>query len=373
MTRLWIVCFVLAAASPLAQTRPIETQDAAGQFVQALMERAGIPGMQAAVAIDGRLVWSGAYGVADVEQKVPAARATRFRIGSVSKPITAAALARLVDERRIDLDSPIRRYVPAVASGTMTVRHVAAHLSGIRNYRGTEFVNRMHFETVDAAVQVFVSDPLLSAPGEKFAYSSYNYTLLSAAIEAASGQPYLEYLQRTVLQPLQMNATVADAPASLIPGRARWYEKSDGVLINAPWVNNSNKWAAGGLLSSAEDLVRFATGMTAPGYLSPETTRLLFTPQRTTAGEAVFYGLGWRTDPAGSRQVWHGGESMGGRAFLFLEVASRAVVALTCNLGAAPFNENDARNLLAVVTGMREKDGLARVSQASFRRMKHFR
>jgi hypothetical protein len=71
--------------------------------------------------------------------------------------------------------------------------------------------------------------------------------------------------------------------------------------------------------------------------------------------------------------VWHGGESMGGLAFLFMDVESRSVVALTCNLGAAPFNEKDARDLLAVVTGMREKDGLAQVPQASFLRMKHFR
>ena len=363
-----LVCCVLAAASPLAQTRPVETQNAAGQFVQALMERAGIPGMQAAVAIDGRLVWSGAFGLADLEQRVPVASSTRFRIGSVSKPITAAALARLVDEDRIDLDAPIRRYVPSVASETMTVRHVAAHLSGVRNYRGAEFVNRTHFETVGDAMKVFVGDPLLSAPGEKFAYSSYNYTLLSAAIETASGQPYLAYLQSAVLQPLQMNATVPDTPGPLIPARARWYEKSDGALINAPWVNNSNKWAAGGLLSSAEDLVRLALGVTAPGYLSPERTRLLFLPQRTTAGEPVSYGIGWRTDPGGSRQVWHGGESMGGRAFLFLDAESRSVVALTCNLGAAPFSEKDARDLLAVVAGMRRQNGVARVPPADVRR-----
>jgi len=363
-----LVCCVLAAASPLAQTRPVETPDAADQFVQALMERAGIPGVQAAVAIDGRQVWSGAYGLADLEQQVPVASSSRFRIGSVSKPITAAVLARLVDEGRIDLDSPIRRYVPAVASETMTVRHVAAHLSGVRNYRGAEFVNRSHFNTVGDAVKVFVADPLLSVPGEKFAYSSYNYTLLSAAIETASGRPYLEYLQRAVLQPLRMEVTVADAPGPLIPGRARGYEQSDGALINAPWVDNSNKWAAGGLLSSAEDLVRFAIGLTAPGYLSPESTRLLFLPQRTSTGAPVAYGTGWRTDPEGSRQVWHGGESMGARAFLFLDVESRSVVALTCNLGAAPFSEKDARDLLAVVAGMRRQNGVARVPPADVRR-----
>src|SRR5690242_2566667 len=108
----------------------------AADIVQAVMARSGAPGMQASVAVKGRVVWSASFGTADLEQQVPVTGTTRFRIGSVSKSLAAAALARLVDEHRIDLDAPIRRYVPAEPSDTMTVRQVAGHLSGIRNYRG---------------------------------------------------------------------------------------------------------------------------------------------------------------------------------------------------------------------------------------------
>jgi len=348
MPRIWTAAAIAAAMvfPAAARTRPAGTP---AELVQALMARAGIPGLQAAVAIDGRLAWSEPFGEADLEQHVAVTRATRFRIGSVSKTFTAAALARLVDEKRIDLDAPIKRYVPAVPSEVLSVRQVAGHLSGIRNYRGAEFVSRDRFDTVTAAVDVFVKDPLLSPPGTTFAYSSYNYTLLSAAIEAAAGRPYLEYLDAAVLAPLQLHSTGADVADAIVPGRARWYETSKSGLTNAPFVNLSNKWAAGGLLSTAEDMVRLALGVTDPAYLSPAARQVLFTSQRNAAGAPVNYGIGWRTDPAGSPQVWHGGESMGARAFVFLDPASRSVVALTSNLGGAPFDETVARALLAAV------------------------
>jgi serine beta-lactamase-like protein LACTB, mitochondrial len=344
------ICAAVAMGDP-PQEPAIPTGGATGrQIVHELMQRAGIPGMQAAVAVAGRLIWSEAFGTADLEQRVPVSTATRFRIGSVSKAVTAAALARLVDEGRLDLDVPIRRYVPAVASASMTVRHVAGHLSGIRNYRGAEFVNRSRFDDVDAAVKIFVADPLLSEPGERFGYSSYNYTLLSAAIENAAGEPFLAYLERAVLKPLELGGTTPDTAGPIVAERARWYERSSGGIINAPWVDNSNKWAAGGLLSTAEDLVRFTLGLTAPEYLSAQTLRSLFTAQRTAAGDFVPYGIGWRLDPSSQTQAWHGGEAMGARAFLFMDVESRSVVALTSNLGGAPFDERDALALLTKFT-----------------------
>lgn len=349
MPRIWMAVGIGALLLRPAAARLPQSTGTPRQVVEALMARAAIPGLQAAVAVDGRMVWSEAFGLADIEQHVAVTRATRFRIGSVSKAFTAAALARLVDDKRIDLDAPIQRYVAAVPSETLTVRQVAGHLSGIRNYRGQEFVSRDRFDTVAAATDVFVKDPLLSPPGTAFAYSSYNYVLLSAAIEAAAGRPYLEYLDAAVLAPLQLRATGADVPEAIMAERARWYEASKSGLTNAPFVNLSNKWAAGGLLSTAEDVVRLALGVTDPGYLSAAARQLLVTSQRTTAGAAVNYGIGWRTDPAGSQQVWHGGEAMGARAFVFMDVPSRSVVALACNLGGAPFDETVARALLAAV------------------------
>jgi CubicO group peptidase (beta-lactamase class C family) len=318
-------------------------------FVRDLVTRAGIPGLQAAVAIDGRLAWEGAFGKADLEQEVPVTAATKFRVGSVSKSLTAAAVARVWELGRLDLDAPIARYVPGVPSKEMTVRQVASHVSGIRNYRGAEYLNRIACSSVSDALAVFITDPLLSPPGERFAYSSYNYTLLSAALEASTGQPFLEAMQRLVLDPLAMRATVPDRHTAVVSGRARWYERQGGQLTNAPWVDNSNKWAAGGYLSTAQDLVTFGIAMTSPGYLRQETREMLFARAHTTGGATVEYGIGWRTDPQGGPQVWHGGEAMGARAFLFLDPPSRSVVALVCNLGGAPFAEKESRALLESV------------------------
>ena len=132
------ILLLMAVASlsvPVESARPQAQAEAARRTVQAMMERAGIPALQATVAVNGKVVSSQAFGRADLEQQVAVTASTRFRIGSASKPFAAAALGRLVDEHRIDLDAPIKRYVPSVPSETLTVRQVAGHLSGIRNYR----------------------------------------------------------------------------------------------------------------------------------------------------------------------------------------------------------------------------------------------
>jgi CubicO group peptidase (beta-lactamase class C family) len=349
--RLRLLLGLLLATVFLPTARPslrAVPRDASG-FVTEMMTRLRVPGMQAAVAIDGRLVWSSGFGKADLEQDVAVTTATKFRIGSVSKTVTAAAIGRLVDAGVLELDAPVSRYVPSVRAEGLTVRHVAGHLSGIRNYRGAEFLNRTTYASVDDALAVFITDPLLSRPGEKFAYSSYNYTILSAVIEKVTRKPFLEAMDALVVAPLHLVSTLADVGAAIVPNRARWYELQDGRPTNAPFVDNSNKWAAGGYLSTSEDLVKLGSSMASPGFLKAGTLVQLLGRQRTTDGAPVQYGIGWRTDPQGGPQVWHGGEAMGARAFLFVDPPSRSVVAITCNLGGAAFAEKDARELLEIV------------------------
>jgi CubicO group peptidase (beta-lactamase class C family) len=219
---------------------------------------------------------------------------TRFRVGSVSKSLTAAALGLLVEEGKLDLDAPVQRYVPAFPRKRwpVTTRQAAGHLAGIRHYLPGEFESRRHY------------------------------------------------------------ATVAEHVDSLIPFRARFYardtaggrpDSAAGGIVNAPYVDNSYKWAGGGFLSTTEDLARFAQALLAGRLLKPATLRLLWTSQRTRDGEETGYGLGWtvRTDSAGRRRVGHTGGSMGGTANLIIYPEERLVVALLVNsdrtfIGAAP-------------------------------------
>jgi len=298
-----------------------------------------IPGFAIAVAVDGRIVWSEAFGYADLEARRAATPATQFRVGSVSKPLTATAIAQLFETGKLDLDAPVQRYVPSFpAKGApITTRLVGGHLAGLRHYQGDEFTLNRHFATVTEGLSIFKDDSLLSRPGTRFSYSSYGFNLLGAVVEGASGEEFLAYMSRHVFKPIRMAATAPDRNDSLIPNRTRFYDRVEGGYRPSQTVDNSYKWGGGGFLSTAEDLVRFGSAMLDPGFLKGATLELLFTPQHTTAGEATPYGIGWfvAKDSLGHRYVYHGGGSVGGTTAFGVDRDSRVVFALVTNLSDA--------------------------------------
>lgn len=346
--RATMLALLLGTAAPVAAQQPaaaearVDTAIArARAFIRDTMGKAGIPGVSITVMRHGRIVWSEGIGWADLEQRVPVTPLTRFRIGSVSKPLTAAALGLLVESGRLDLDAPVQRYVPAFPEKRypVTTRQAAGHLAGIRHYQGDEFLSTRRFATVAEGLTIFRDDSLLFRPGTRFHYSSYAWNLVSAVIEGASGRPFLAYMREAVFQPLGMRQTVADHVDSLVPFRARWYTAdSASGIVNAPYVDNSYKWAGGGFLSTTEDLARFGQAMLDNALLRPETFRLLTTSQRTLAGEETNYGIGWATrkDAKGRLTFAHSGGSTGGTAFLVLYPAEQLVVAVLAN-GDGPF------------------------------------
>jgi CubicO group peptidase (beta-lactamase class C family) len=299
----------------------------------------GIPGVSVAVAVDGRVVWTEGFGFSDVENRVPLTAQTRMRIGSVSKSVTSAAVGALIQQGKLDLDAPVQRYVPAFPRKPqeITARQLAGHLAGIRHYRGNEMYSARPYPTVAASLDIFKSDSLLHAPGSRYFYSSYGWNLLSAVVEGAAGEPFLTVMSRRVFEPLGLQSIVAEYADSLIPFRSHYYERDrSGVLRNAPYVDNSYKWAGGGFISNTEDLVRFGSAMMHPGYLEAKTLATLYTPMRTTAGEDTHYGVGWRigSDAAGRREIAHSGGSVGANAYLVMYPDQRVVVAILSNTTA---------------------------------------
>ncbi len=319
-----------AAGSPYEQA-----EEHARSIAKELLAR-GIPGFNIAVAVDGQIVYSEGFGFADLEERVPVWPTTKFRIGSVSKPLTAVALVQLVDAGKIDLDAPVQKYVPTFPEkeAKVTPRLLAGHLAGIRHYRGDEFFIAKHYDHVADGLKIFQDDPLVAPPGTKFSYSSHGFNLLSVVIENASGQDFLGYVHEHVFRPLGLRNTVEDQPAQIIPQRARFYTRlKDQPVLNAPFVDNSYKWAGGGFLSSAEDLARFGSALLRPGFLKPESLRLLFTSQKTLAGKETGYGMGWfiHNSKSGQRVYEHSGGSAGGSSQLILYPDAHVVVAMVCN------------------------------------------
>ena len=296
----------------------------------------GIPGLALAVAVGGKIVYSEGFGYADLEERVPVWPTTKFRIGSISKPLTATALMQLVEAGKLDLDAPVQKYVPAFPDkgAPVTVRMVAGHIAGIRHYQGDEFHIQKHFDNVLDSLKIFENDPLVSPPGTEFHYSSYGFNLLSAVIESASDEKFLDYMRGHVFDGIGLVHTAADQNARIIEERSRFYEKEkDGTLENAPYVDNSYKWAGGGFLSTSEDLVRFGSAMLQPGVLKAATLKEMFTPQRTKSGKVVEYGIGWfvRKSKSGKPIYEHSGGAVGGTSQLIIYPESYVVVALVTN------------------------------------------
>ncbi len=340
-------------SAPFAQAQPVspaavapaplhfaEVVEEARARVRADIAERGYPGIAIAVSVDGTTVWSEGFGYADLEHRVPMSPSVKFRVGSISKSLTGAAVASLVEDGRLDLDAPVQQYVPSFPEKAhpVTTRQLGGHLGGIRHYRGNENFIRDPYATVLDGLSIFADDPLLHEPGTAFSYTSHGFNLISAVVEGAADKPFLDYMRDAVFRPLGMRDTVADFVTPIIPGRTRYYVRDDaGRVVNAPFVNNSYKWAGGGFLSTTEDVLRFANAHLDDGFISKSSRELLFTEQQTRDGEGVGYGFGWfiRTRDDGRRLLSHSGGSVGGTSLMVMEPETRVVVVGLINLTAA--------------------------------------
>ena len=311
-------------------------------IVEQWMVESEIPGLAIALSRDGEIVWSAGYGYAEMEHRVPVyPDRTRFRIGSISKSLTAAGLGILMDQGKIDPDAPVQTYVPyfPVKKYPISTRQVAGHMAGIRHYAGEEFLSAKRYNSVREGLEIFMNDPLKFEPGMDYWYSSYGFNLVSAIIEGASGQDFLSFMHENVFSPLGMNATVADLNDSIIPDRAGPYSMNHGHITNAPCVDNSCKWAGGGFLSSAADLVKFGNAMLSDTLISPATIKELTTSQKTADGKETGYGMGFfsGTTDTGIRNFGHGGGSVGGISSLTIYPEQKVVMAIVTNDSRASF------------------------------------
>lgn len=334
-----------AAACPQArESRPPFREEEIHRRVRRAMERARIPGLTVALAAESGRIWSHGYGVADVENEVPAKPETVYRLGSISKPITAVAVLQLAERGRLDLDAPVQTYVPSFPQKPwpITARQLLGHLGGIRHYKSLEEINSTrHYDDLLAPLAIFENDPLVAEPGTQFSYTTYGYVLLGAAVEKASGMRFLDYLRENIFEPAGMKRIQADSVHAIIPHRARGYRISRaGQLENCDLADTSNKIPGGGLSSTAADLVRFALAVREGKLLQPATVEAMFTRQRLKDGSRTSYGLGWNLlEAKGVEYVLHGGGQQGVATMLVMERRRPRVVAVMSNLEGAPVGE----------------------------------
>jgi serine beta-lactamase-like protein LACTB len=310
------------SVSATAQDHPLSPEKRAQieKVVSAFMTANSVPGVSVAIVRDGQPVWATGFGMSDLEDSTPATSFTLYRLGSISKSITAVALLQLYERGKLDLDAPVQKYCPAFPQkdSPITSRQLLAHLGGIRHYNddGKGDVpadSARHFASMHESLQLFASDPLLSKPGTQFHYSTYGYTLLGCVLEGAASQKYVDFVSENVFRPAAMDHTQADDFFAVIPHRTRWYHKDkSGAVHNAGVLDSSYKIPGGGLISSADDMANFEAALLADKLLKRSTRDLMWTVAQPSDGKPSHYALGWFiADKFGVRTAGHSGGQQG--------------------------------------------------------------
>ena len=323
----------LAPALPLAAQGP-DLGAAARAAIAARIQEDRIPGLSCAIALRGELVFREGFGLADLENDVPATPQTVYRLASISKPITAVAALSLVESGKLDLDADVHTLVPQWPQKPwpVTTRQLLAHLGGVRHYTG-EGESTTHYATQIAALERFASDPLLHEPGTQYHYSTYGFNLVAAVVEARSGQPFAQFVRERIALPSGATTLQDDDVQRIVRGRAAGYLRVGDQLQNSALMDSSYKLGGGGLCASADDLARFGAALLAGKLLKAETLAAMWTPQRTKDGKPVDYGLGFRVETKQGRTiVSHGGAQSRVSTQLLLLPDAQVVVVVLCNL-----------------------------------------
>lgn len=309
------------------------------QIVRADLVEQNLPGISVAVGQGGDIVWAEGFGFADLQTRKPVSPDTRFRIGTASTALTSAAVGLLIERQQLNLDEKIRTYVPAFPEKPwpVTLRQLMGHTAGVRNDGGDEGpLFSQHCERPVEALPHFAEDPLRVEPGTGFRYSSYGWILMSAAVEAAAGQPFLTFMRKQIFEPLGMDDTTPDSAAGPTLDQAISYFPrfaADPRYGPDPMREVDYSCYAGSsvFVSTPSDLVRFAMAIQRGRLLQPATVRLFQTSQRLTSGQETGYGLGWDLEAVtlAGRQttvVGHDGDLLGGRAVSFMTFPEAGIV-----------------------------------------------
>jgi CubicO group peptidase (beta-lactamase class C family) len=329
--------------------------------VAALSEKSrvewGAPGMSVAVVLDSKIAWAEGFGLADVENDVPARANTVYRIASISKPLASTAVMQLVEQGKVRLEDPITKYVPSFPDKGLgiTLRHLMTHTSGIRHYAEGEMAMKAHFDSIEEAIEIFKDDPLLFTPGTKYSYSTYAYNLLAGVVESASGLTFEAYMKEKVWGPAGMTSTYLEHQGELVEHRSEQYVKAggNGRVRNAPFADLSVKWAGGGMISSVEDLARFAIALDQGKLLKRETLEAMYEPMTLADGSKTDYGLGWdsQVDAKARRWIAHGGGATGGSTYILRLPERGFAVAIEANVENAGDRRELAMKIAELVLG----------------------
>jgi CubicO group peptidase (beta-lactamase class C family) len=297
------------AQSPIASTTGYEGEVDAVMKQQ--MRARHIPGASVAVVSHGKVVLLKSYGLADVENQVPATPHTVYELASVTKQFTAAAIMMLVQDGKLSLDDPINQLLDGLPAGwnKITIRQLLNHTAGVPEFSKPQFHLDMRADHAPRdLIQLVANAPLDFTPGEKYSYSNTGYVLLGMLIEKLSGKKYGTFVRERIFEPLDMKDSRFNDQSAIVPNRARGYTFTNFILENADFTSSSNPYAAGGLLSSAADMAKWMQAQGSEKLLSRSNWEQMWTEARLNDGTNFGYGFGWNIRTTWSRKrVEHAG------------------------------------------------------------------
>jgi CubicO group peptidase (beta-lactamase class C family) len=302
--------------------------------IDALMKSydGSVPGASLLVVRDGKPIVHRSYGLADVESGVAATPATNFRLASVTKQFTAAAILLLSQDGSLRLDDRVRKWLPSLppALDSVTITHLLTHTSGIVDYEDV-MPKGTTVQVHDAEVLRLLEsqDSTYFKPGSSYRYSNSGYSLLSLVVERASGMSFARFLHERIFVSLGMTHTVAHQDGiSTVSNRAFGYTMKDGKWIRKDQSTTSAVLGDGGIYSSIDDMAKWDAALYDSRLLSDESRRLAFTPHTATDEADVKYGFGWRIT---GETLWHSGETSGFRNVIVRYPSQHLTVVILTN------------------------------------------
>lgn len=332
-TSVALVFALAASATPVSVSAQNARVDA---YVKAELAKRQIPAASVALVKNGQAIYAKGFGKAQLELGVPASADTVYQIGSLTKQFTAAAILLLRDEGKLKLDDALSAYVPELPTEwkPVTLRHLLTHTSGIFSYTSLPgfFPKTARRDLTHSELLALVPAKLQFEPGAKFEYSNTGYYLLGMVIEKVTGNTWSEFLAQKVFRPLGMADTRANVWSAVIKHRAGGYTLADGKVANAEYISATSPFSAGSLLSTVNDLAKWATAIEQGKLLGPASHDEMWRPHQLASGRSTGYGFGWSVGKLREHPlIDHGGRIPGFSSYIAFFPAQKLWVIALCN------------------------------------------
>lgn len=337
MKRLFAPAFLFSTFLNFGQTQTSKFEKAEA-IANSFLKNEHIPGMAISVSQHGKLIWSKGFGYTDLNSKTRVKPdETIFRIASISKSITGVTLGKLVDNNTIDLNKSIYYYLPDYPKKAydFTVKQLGGNIAGIRHYKTNKEYALNKKMSISQGLSLFKYEPLLWKPGTKYKYSSPGFVLLSEVMQKAAKTPFTTLVCDSIFKPLKMYNTSMEITNAAVHNLSKFYKLNMvGKPVESKPVANEYKVAAGGFLSTSEDLIKFGNEFIKPQVLSHETIELLSTSQRLNNGYKTGYSIGFsvRTSEKNTPKLFHTGGGVGASSILCMYPEEGIVISILTNL-----------------------------------------